>query len=719
MLITDILVLAALFVFLITWWQPKLAIRSKLLWISALVALVAGIAGASNYRWQDGVGAAVAGLLILCLLIGLLRKKPRTKLPWISGTFIALLVAVAALPIYLFPVSDLPAPSGKHPVGTRYFELTDTSRTGLLGAKENEARRLLVRTWYPAGDITGLQPRGYLTDQETDHTITGVGEQMSAPFLFQYFKHTQTHAYPDAPVLTSTQKLPVVVYSHGFGIFASQNSALMEELASHGYVVYSIQHTGNAVGTIFANGDVVDLDPAQIAHRSNPEAMQASDAQKKAFAGKNLDERYEGTMEHMKNSLENGDLIIASAPIWLGDRQFVMNQLEQGTVPSHIADLAAASDMSRTGQIGMSFGGSTTGGICMVDSRCAAGVNLDGGDFHSTPLQKNIPVPFLMMYSDFKSVLQFVEADEDTPLRGFNDFSYERPELAEVRDDVYRFMVKDATHAAFSDFTLFMRDPFKTLFTGAVDGPAMIQIQNDFVLGFFDTYLRGKEANFPQAQQQAHAERVEHNDISDVRDWWLAKHPEDVTEQVVIETDLGEIEIALYPQRAPIAVQQFLGYVTGGHFDGTSFYRATSSKRGDRFDVVQGGLLASLMLESKDNSELMAGYNASKLPLSAITHETTDQTGMLNERGTLSFGRIEVGSANSEFFFNLQDNPSLDTGFVHPAVDGQGYTAFGRVMRGMRVLEQIQGMQTGAGHIEGLNQQLLVEPATIIRAYKR
>lgn len=717
MIITDTLLLLSLVTFLIVWWMPKLTIRSKLLWLSAAVALLAGLAGANDYRWQNSVGAAIAGFLLLCLLIGSLRNKPRTKLPWVSGIFIALLVAVAALPIYLFPVVDMPEPSGEHPVGTRAFELADESRTGLLGVNADEPRRLLVRAWYPATDVSGIEPRVYLTDMETDHTVTGVGDMLKLPFLFQYFKHAQSNSYPDAPLLTNAKKLPTVIYSHGFGSFAGQNTALMEELASHGYMVYSVQHTGNSAGTIFPNGDVIGPDPALVAERNNPAPAEVSDAAKKAFAGKNLDERHEGLIQSIKEAHDSGQYLFSSSPaIWLDDRLFVMDQLQQGSVPSHVADLAAASNLSRTGQVGMSFGGSTSGGVCMVDSRCAAAVNLDGSDFHGTPLQKNIPVPFLMLYGDFKSGPTL---DEEAMRRGQNDFSYERPELAELRDDVYRFMVKGATHFGFSDFSLLMRDPAKSVVTGSIDGPTMVQIQNDLVLGFLDTYLRGKDVSFPQSQQQKHADWVKHNDISDVREWWLAKHPQDKTERVVLETDLGEIEVALYPERAPIAVAQFLNYVTGGHFDGATLYDATSRKQGGRFDVVLGGLLAGALRDVSNAEELAARFNAAQLPFGAIAHETSEQTGIPNERGTLTMGRAEVGSANSEFFFNVQDNPGFDSGENSLSGDGQGYTAFGRVIRGLPIIEQMQQQLAKPRSDSANSNPEQQKPITIVRAYKR
>ena len=87
--------------------------------------------------------------------------------------------------------------------------------------------------------------------------------------------------------------------------------------------------------------------------------------------------------------------------------------------------------------------------------------------------------------------------------------------------------------------------------------------------------------------------------------------------RVVFETGLGEVEVALYPERAPLSVAQFLRYVEGGHYDGAAFYRATHTAAGDAHDVVQGGLRSLPMLTDS------AGEAAAPLPFPPINHETT------------------------------------------------------------------------------------------------
>ena len=106
----------------------------------------------------------IALVVALVLLLGLVIRRLRgsrvlSRTPWVSGVLFSLLTAFAAFGYWTFPIFDMPAPSGEHAVGVRDFELTDTSRKGVLAAAVDEPRRLLVRVWYPAGSVAGLEPR--------------------------------------------------------------------------------------------------------------------------------------------------------------------------------------------------------------------------------------------------------------------------------------------------------------------------------------------------------------------------------------------------------------------------------------------------------------------------------------------------------------------------------------------------------------------------------
>ena len=84
-------------------------------------------------------------------------NRELTKPPLISGLLFLALGIVTYLPLYWFPITDLPAPSGQYSVGTQDFGLTDDSRKGVLGAPDGEPRKLLARVWYPTETTEGFR----------------------------------------------------------------------------------------------------------------------------------------------------------------------------------------------------------------------------------------------------------------------------------------------------------------------------------------------------------------------------------------------------------------------------------------------------------------------------------------------------------------------------------------------------------------------------------
>ena len=146
---------------------------------------------------------------------------------------------------------------------------------------------------------------------------------------------------------------------------------------------------------------------------------------------------------------------------------------------------------------------------------------------------------------------------------------------------------------------------------------------------------------------------------------------------VVVRTELGEIEIAVETSRAPITAQNFLKYVDAGHYDGGTWHRTVKMDNQPdnqiKIEVIQAGVNPD---RAKD------GFPP--IPL-----ERTNKTGILHKDGTVSMARGGADSATSGFFICINDQPSLDFGGMRNA-DGQGFAAFGQVVRGMDVVRRIQ-----------------------------
>jgi len=146
---------------------------------------------------------------------------------------------------------------------------------------------------------------------------------------------------------------------------------------------------------------------------------------------------------------------------------------------------------------------------------------------------------------------------------------------------------------------------------------------------------------------------------------------------VVVQTELGEIEIEVDTARAPATAANFLKYVDARHFDGGTFHRTVKMDNQPdspiKIEVIQAGVNPD---KAKD------GFGP-------ILLERTSKTGILHKDGVVSMARGAADSATSGIFICINDQPSLDFGGMRNA-DGQGFAAFGRVVRGMDVVRKIQ-----------------------------
>lgn len=141
---------------------------------------------------------------------------------------------------------------------------------------------------------------------------------------------------------------------------------------------------------------------------------------------------------------------------------------------------------------------------------------------------------------------------------------------------------------------------------------------------------------------------------------------------VVMETSMGTVKIELYPDKAPDTVKNFLNYVDKKHYDGLIFHRVMKDF------MIQGGGFAPGMVQEKKTDP-------------PIKNESKDS--ISNTRGTISMARTgDPHSATAQFFINVVDNSrGLDSGTTR---DGWGYTAFGKVIEGMDVVDKIKMVDT-------------------------
>jgi peptidyl-prolyl cis-trans isomerase A (cyclophilin A) len=167
---------------------------------------------------------------------------------------------------------------------------------------------------------------------------------------------------------------------------------------------------------------------------------------------------------------------------------------------------------------------------------------------------------------------------------------------------------------------------------------------------------------------------------------------------VIIQTELGNIEAEIDTLRAPITAKNFLKYVDAGHYDDGRFHRTVrmdnQPANNVKIEVVQAGV---------DPNKEKSGYAPIKL-------ERTNQTGLHHDDGTISMARDGPDTATSDFFICIGPQPSLDyEGKRNP--DGQGFAAFGRVVKGMDIVRRVQAANA--------QEQKLTPPIKILKIRRK
>lgn len=154
--------------------------------------------------------------------------------------------------------------------------------------------------------------------------------------------------------------------------------------------------------------------------------------------------------------------------------------------------------------------------------------------------------------------------------------------------------------------------------------------------------------------------------------------------KIIIQTEFGNITAEIYLKSAPITAENFLSHVKNGFFKNSRFYRTVTKKNQPnnkvKIEVIQAGPNDKLVIKK---------YGKNYYKKIGIKHETTKITGIRHLDGTISMARDKPGSASFSYFICINDQPSLDFGGKRNP-DGEGFAAFGKVLKGMDIVKKIQ-----------------------------
>ena len=370
---------------------------------------------------------------------------------------------------------ELPAPTGPYPVATTSWRLTDRSRPETFAAP-GVFRPIEVLAWYPAAKRGDAVVAPYLREGLPE--VRAFAHLFGADTAFDAVKDTRTHADLDGPPAASPRKFPLLVFSHGYTGIPSSYTALMEDLASHGYAVLSVIHPYEATLATLDGGRVVQMLGADGKFPKGVQDVLAEwDTEDATMAAVTQSTDDGEQVRLLRGYLAGLHLTGAALQRWVDDTKLVLDRLSSLPKSSAAGRLAARLDPAHVGVFGHSMGGVTAGQFCVEDRRCAAGLNLDGSPQSGAMIDAPPGRPFLMVYSA-------------RPGRaGASDAIYRRAARPYFRVDV-----GDSGHLEFSDM-VFWGGPLRARpILGAIPPARAVEITRAIGREYFDQQLRGKRS---------------------------------------------------------------------------------------------------------------------------------------------------------------------------------------------------------------------------------
>jgi predicted dienelactone hydrolase len=431
-----------------------------------------------------------------------------------AGAF--MFIAIAALAANeSVPAQVLPAPDGKYAVGVVRTEFVDPSRRLDADDAASGPRRLPAIVWYPSRR-RAADGEPYMSDDVAALTLPAIARNFRyAPEDLQSLADLRMKVRAGAPPARGTRGFPVVVFSHGFFLYPEQNSALASRLASHGYIVVSIAHPGDAADVRLEDGRVVATKPA-----SDGDDPRFAQAFKTLVGGADLAVRREALAGYAEAFV--GTRLGRSFAEWRDDTLVVAHAILEGTEPRSLREVMVTADRGRLVFAGMSFGGATAATSCRLVNACRAAVNLDGQNFDPQLFDRPVGRPLLLMLSDWTRYGLFEGQPREADFSP-NDLAYESWSEAGQNRDVVRVRLEGARHVGYTDLVALLVGPKRQERVGDIDGDEALSAIGDLVLAFLHAYVGdGAAPDIGRAIERHH--ELKHH-VPTRLQGWMGKQP--------------------------------------------------------------------------------------------------------------------------------------------------------------------------------------------------
>lgn len=354
------------------------------------------------------------------------------------------LALTVALRVF-FPIFDLPAPAGPYGIGTVTYHWVDASRREVFVSDPAVHRELMVQVWYPAKTESSARREPYIDDPAM---LVPLAHLLHLPgFVFRHLKRVRTNAVEAAPVEVGLPAFPLLVCSHGRGGYRQEDTWLVEELVSQGYIVAAIDHPYAASGVGFPDG------------------------RRAMFDARMCDRRFAGS----------------KIPYLAQDASFALNELTAVDGADPHGMLTGHIDTSRVGIFGLSLGGEISAQAALEDERIRACMVIDAW------------MPPEVLCRGLCQPTMFLTRDAETMEReGWSaaDASETLTTMRAVYDTLpaagYFVQVRGMFHQDFSDAPLLSPLTSVLGLTGPIEPKRAHDILTAYSLAFFDSALKGQ-----------------------------------------------------------------------------------------------------------------------------------------------------------------------------------------------------------------------------------
>lgn len=347
-------------------------------------------------------------------------------------------------------ISELRAPTGEYAIGRTSFHWKDPSRQEVMTDDPKDFREVMVHVWYPAEHPLRASVAAYFPDLESLRTFYSESQQAILGSL-------HSHAVADAAIAQSRDPYPVVIFSPGAGMGGFFYSAIIEELASHGYIVAAIDHPFESHEVIFPDKRIVRYDESQV----------------------------KDVLRFARERIE----------VRAADASFVASQLINLNMSA--GKFRGRINLARIGIFGHSRGGLAAPMACQQDQRFKACLNMDGGTLGGPFYPDAVPKQPFLWFIRFKpepsdeQLLSWKMTREQWNQNRDRIESRVNGYFQKIISGSYRVILNGAIHQTFSDVPLF--EPKVDLETLAFRF-RMMRIVRTYTLAFFDRHLKNEKS---------------------------------------------------------------------------------------------------------------------------------------------------------------------------------------------------------------------------------